>query len=165
MKILIIYGTRRGTTTRTSEVISSILSGEFSYETEICPLQNKRRIKRRLSEFDLVIVGSSIQAGRWVNQSRKFLKRFRHSVQPLAIFVTAGGTMNKVKKYGIHKSDATREGIEKYINKYVEKYKLNPVSKMVFGGRVVKKNVVRYDNWNEEDIKNWTRELVKMIEN
>ena len=164
MKILIVYGTRKGTTTKTSEVISNVLSDEFSHEVEVYPIKHKRRFIKRLTDFDLVIVGSSIVSGRWVNSCKNLLKKFRRSTQPLAIFVTAGGTMHKVQKYGIQKSDAIQDGIEKYIDKYVDKYKLNPVSKMVLGGRVMKKGVARYDNWNEEDIKNWTRELAKMIE-
>ena len=107
-----------------------------------------------MSEFDAIIIGSSIVSGRWVGKCLRVLRSLKLENQGLFIFVTAGGTMHKPQKYGIKKSEAIEEGLEKYIHKYIKKYQLSPMSTMVFGGKRIIKNELRYDNWDGDDIKN-----------
>jgi menaquinone-dependent protoporphyrinogen IX oxidase len=70
-----------------------------------------------------------------------------------------------VKKYGITKTEATNEAVVKYIDKYLGKFKFSPVSKAAFGGKVIKKEITRYNNWNRSDIIAWTKELGSMLIN
>jgi len=154
MKTLILYGTRRGATTKTCEVISDVLTERFSHEVEVINVKNYKQVKKRESGFNNIILGSSIVSGRWVSKCLRILRSLKLQDQMLIVFVTAGGTMNKVKKYGITKAEAVQEGMERYINKYLAKYKIETFSKMVFGGSVIKKNKIRYGSWNAEDIKN-----------
>lgn len=156
MKTLILYGTRRGATTETCQVISEVLSDQFSHEVEVINVKEFKKVKKRMTEFNNIIMGSSIVSGRWVGKCLRILKSLKLQDQKLIVFVTAGGTMNKVQKYGITKAEAIREGIEKYIDKYLNKYGLEAFSKMVFGGRVVKKNKIKFDSWDSDNIKDWT---------
>jgi menaquinone-dependent protoporphyrinogen IX oxidase len=159
MKTLILYGTRRGATIKTCEVISEVLSDRFSHEVEVINVRNYKKVKKRVSGFNNIIIGSSIVSGRWVGKCHRILRSLKLKDQKLIVFVTAGGTMNKVNKYGITKAEAIQEGMEKYIDKYLAKYKIEAYSKMVFGGRVVKKDKIKYDSWNSDDIKNWAIEV------
>ena len=165
MKILILYGTRRGTTTQTCELISKVLHESFNYEAEALNVQKYGKVKKHLSEYDAIIVGSSIQSAQWVSKARRVLKSMRKVQKPLFVFVTAGGTMYKVEKYGITKEEAIQDGFEKYIDKYLEKYNLEPKSKAVFGGRKMKKGELRYESWNAQDIINWANEVGKILKN
>ena len=147
-KTLILFGTRKGTTTKTCEVIAEVLTDHCDHEVEMINVKDFKKVKKRLNEFNTIILGSSIVSGRWVSKCLRILKSLDTNSQKLAVFVTAGGTMHKVEKYGITKAEAIREGIEKYIDTYLIKYKKEVIAKMVFGGRVVRKEKVRYDNWN-----------------
>ena len=163
MKILILYGTRRGTTTQTCGLIAKVLHENFGCESEVLKVYKYGKVKKHLTEYDAIIVGSSIQSGQWVSKARRVLKSMRKVQKPLFVFVTAGGTMYKVQKYGITKEEAIQEGIEKYIDVYLEKYKIKPMLKAVFGGRKMKKGVLHYESWNAEDIVNWANEIGTLL--
>ena len=154
-KTLIIYGTRKGTTKNTVILIAEILKCKFSHSVDISDTKHLKDYKKRINEYDNIIIGSSIVSGFWVSKVLSFAKRNIYNNKNVAIFVTAGGTLNKVEKYGITKEEAINEAIEKYINKYLKKFKFVPISKMAFGGKVIKRGLTRYNSWNNEDIINW----------
>lgn len=158
-KTLIVYGTRKGTTTETVLVISEVLKNNFSHEVDICNSKQIREYRRKLDEYDNIIIGSSIVSGFWKWRVLSFARKDIFQIKNVAVFVTAGGTLNKVAKYGISKEEAIKEGVEKYINKYSEKFGFIPLSKTAFGGKVIKKDMVKYNSWNKQDIINWALEL------
>ena len=61
-KALIVYGTRYGATTGTSEIIADTLRQE-GFEVRV--VDAKKDKVQSVSEFDLIIVGSGIQMGKW----------------------------------------------------------------------------------------------------
>ena len=154
-KTLIVYGTRKGTTSETVAVIAEFLKDKFSYNVDIAGTEQMRYYRKKVNEYDNIIIGSSIVSGRWKGQILSFAKRDLFSNKQVAVFVTAGGTLNKVNKYGITKEEAIKEAIENYIDKYIKKFRFIPVCKGAFGGKVIKKGVKKYDSWNREDIINW----------
>ncbi len=158
-KTLIIYGTRKGTTTETVQLIAEVLKNEYNHEVDICESSQLKYYKKRLNEFNNIIIGSSIVSDWWKGRILSFAKKDIFSGKNVAVFVTAGGTLNKVIKYGITKEEAINEAIQKYINKYSKKFKFHPISKAAFGGKVFKKGIVRYNSWNQEDIVNWAKEI------
>ncbi len=165
-KTLIVYGTRKGTTTDTVNTIAEVLKSDHSHEVDICESGKIKLYKKRINEFDNIIIGTSIVSGRWKSSILSFARKNLFEGKNVAVFVTAGGTMNKVKKYGITKTEATNEAVVKYIDKYLGKFKFSPVSKAAFGGKVIKKEITRYNNWNRSDIIAWTKELgSKLIDN
>ena len=162
-KTLIVYGTRKGTTTETVLLIAEILRNKFSHVVDISDTKQIKEFRKRINEFDNIIIGSSIVSGWWKSKVLSFAKRDIFKGKNIAIFVTAGGTLNKVAKYGITKEEAINEAIKNYIDKYAKKFKFVPISKIAFGGKVVKKEKVKYNSWNKEDIINWTIDLVDKI--
>lgn len=162
MKTLLIYGTRKGTTAETAAVIAEVLSKEFLHEVTLCESIRIREYKKQLDQFDLLIIGSSIVSGRWKGGVLRFTKKKLLQGRKVALFVTAGGTMNLVTKGTISKEEAITQAIERYIDRYEGKFHFKPIGKGVFGGKVIRKEVERYNNWNREDISAWSRELGKI---
>lgn len=162
-KTLIVYGTRRGTTAETVQIIARILTENFSHEVTLCSTSEIKSIKKRIGEFDNIIIGSSIISGRWKRKVLSFARKDMFAGKRIAVFVTAGGTMQKVEQRGITKQDAIQEAVTKYIDKYQPKFKFIPVSKIAFGGKVVKKRFTKYNNWNETDIVVWTTALGNLL--
>jgi menaquinone-dependent protoporphyrinogen IX oxidase len=161
--IFILYGTRRGTTENTVNVLAETLILKYHHQVEVMNVKYSKSVKRRLNDFDAFIVGSSIKSGRWVSSALRFLKRHTFAGKPVAIFVTAGGTLNKEKKYGMKKEEVIAEAISKYIDLYLPKFRFDPISKMAFGGRVVRSGKEKYNSWNRGDIEAWAIELGKML--
>jgi len=164
-KTLIVFGTRRGTTTETVQTIARVLNTQFNHEVTLCSSSEIRPVLKRVGEFDNIIIGSSIVSGRWKRKVLKFARKDMFAGKQVAVFVTAGGTMNKVERLGITKEEAIREAIVKYIDKYQPKFKFIPVSKMAFGGKVVKKRFTKYNNWVQTDIETWAIELGNRLNN
>lgn len=158
-KTLIVYGTRKGTTTETVQLIAEVLKNEFNHEIHICESNQIRLYKKRINEFKNIIIGSSIVSGWWKGRVLSFAKKNLFEGKNVAVFVTAGGTLNKVQKYGITKEEATQEAVQKYINKYSKKFKFAPISKTAFGGKVSKREVLRYNSWDKSDILAWAKDL------
>jgi menaquinone-dependent protoporphyrinogen IX oxidase len=158
-KTLIVYGTRKGTTTETVSIIADVLRSDFNHEVECCESSQLRSYKRRLNEYNTIIIGSSIVSGRWKSSILSFARKDLFKDKKVALFVTAGGTLNKVQKYGITKPEAVNEAIQHYIDKYLNKFKFTPISKGAFGGKVIKREVIRYNSWDKSDIIDWTSEL------
>ena len=130
-KALIIYGTRTGTTANTSEVIADTLR-QVGYEVKI--VDAKQEKIQSISEFDLIIVGSGIQMGKWTSEPEDFLKKYQKELatMKLALFVSCGGAnpLSEGDKKNKEMDDAKRKYLE---DKPVE-FKVNPVALGFFGG-------------------------------
>ncbi len=161
-KTLILYGTRGGATRQTAELIGSHLSDRYGKSVEIINIGDFRQVKRRLTEFSSVIIGSSIRSGRWVSKCLRVLRFFKGGDQRVFVYVTAGGTMNKVDKYGITREEAVQEGIKNYIDNYLEKFGMTVSAKTAFGGWVRRKDDFRYNNWDREEIIQWADHLASL---
>ena len=85
---LIVYGTSFGATKRTSEEIGRILREE-NFDVKIADLQEEK--VKGISEYGLVIVGTSLANCRWNNQAEDFLKKFHKEFEnkKLALFVSS----------------------------------------------------------------------------
>jgi menaquinone-dependent protoporphyrinogen IX oxidase len=88
VKALIVYGTRYGATKGTSEEIAKVLREE-KFEVKLINA-GEEKIKD-ISEYGLVVVGSGVACGRWVNEAEDFLKKFRKDFEnkKLALFVSS----------------------------------------------------------------------------
>ncbi|MGD2034215.1 MAG: flavodoxin domain-containing protein [Bacteroidales bacterium] len=160
---LIVFGTRRGTTERTAQVIGEMLVLRFSHHVQMINVKKIRRYRKILHTFDNIIVGSSIVRGRWVWRAKWFLRRYDFRDQKLAVFVTAGYTLNKSVELDIPKEEVVKEAIASYIDRLLEPISLKPVSKMAFGGMIVKSKRKKFNSWNREDIEAWVMELGKIL--
>ena len=163
-KTLIVYGTRRGTTADTAQVIGETLVLKCHHKVDMTDARHVKKFRKKLAEYNNIIVGSSIVSGRWVGQALRSLKKNAFTGQKIAVFVTAGGTINKSLKEGIPREVMVNEAIQKYIDVYLPKFKFVPVAKTAFGGNVERKGIMKYNNWNRDEIELWTVNLGNLIE-
>jgi menaquinone-dependent protoporphyrinogen IX oxidase len=160
---LIVYGTRRGTTENTANVIGETLILKHNHIVEVTNVRNIRKYKHRLDDFNLIIVGSSIISGRWVRRAIRFLRKYDFINQKVAIFITAGITLNKGLELGLKKEDVIHEAISIYIDKYLPEFKFSPISKMAFGGLIIRSGKEKLNSWIREDIESWAIRLGKLV--
>ena len=126
---LIVYGTSFGATKGTSEEIARILREE-NFDIKIVNAQEEK--VKDISEYKLVIVGSSLANCRWNNQAEDFLEKFHKELEhrQLALFVSSVAAI------------AEREGNTEEVAKTrkialedkVSKYDLKPIATGLFGG-------------------------------
>jgi menaquinone-dependent protoporphyrinogen oxidase len=181
-KALVVYGTRYGATKTTSQEIAQVLK-EHNFDVTVADAK-KEKIKD-ISEFELVVVGSGMALGDWVNEAEDFLKRHRKSLETkkLALFISSLKPIEEKQGKTDLVEKIQKNGLE---NKKL-KYQLQPISQAMFGGVVdynklgfllrkgmevgykaafqkhgikeVEPGVFDLRDWNE--IRSWARELAK----
>ena len=128
-RALIVYGTSFGATKGTSEEIAKILREE-GFDVKVVNAKEER--VKDVSEYGLIVVGSSLAGCRWNSNVEDFLKKFRKEFEQkrLALFVSSVAPI------------AEREGNTEEVGKErkialedkVSKYSLKPVAMGLFGG-------------------------------
>ncbi len=185
MKALILYGTRYGATKGTSEEIAKAIQEE-NVEFKIVNAQDEKI--KDISDYDLVVVGSGVVCGRWVDAAEDFLKRFKDELQSkkLALFVSC--LLPIAEKEGNAEEAAKTRKIA--LEERIFKYCLKPVSVAYFGGVIdfnkmgfltrkgmeaafkgpLQKHGFKeaapgcYDLHDWDAIRNWAKELVQKAE-
>ncbi len=129
-KALIVYGTRFGATTGTSEEISKVLRDEG---IDVRVVNAKKEKVKDISGYDLVIVGSGMMITRWTGEPEKFLKKFQKelSEKKVALFVSSGAVA--LLEYE-GKADEIEGMRKKYLEEKAAKYNLQPIALGLFGG-------------------------------
>ena len=181
---IIVYGTSFGATKGTSEEIARILR-EKSFDINIVNAQDEKI--KDISEYDLVIVGSSLANCRWNRGAEGFLKKFHKELEQkeLALFVSSVKTI--YEREGNNKEIAKTSKIA--LEDKISKYGLKPIATGLFGGVLdynkmgfltrkametafksrLQKNGFKetqpgvYDLHDWDEIRNWARELAKKI--
>ena len=94
-KALVVYGTRTGTAAITAQEIAQTLQKQG---IEVRVLNAKKEKIQSIAEYDLVVVGSGIQMGRWTGEAEKFLKKFKKDLatKKVALFVNCGSAAEKL---------------------------------------------------------------------
>jgi menaquinone-dependent protoporphyrinogen oxidase len=130
-KALIVYGTRYGATANTSEVIGDTLR-QAGYEVRI--VDAKKEKVQSISEFDLIIVGSGIQMGKWTSEPEDFIKKNQKELatKKLALFVSCGGA-NPLSE-GEKRIQEYNDGKKKYLEDKATLLNLKPIAIGYFGG-------------------------------
>jgi menaquinone-dependent protoporphyrinogen oxidase len=127
---LIVYGTRYGATESTSEEIAKVLRAEGQ---EVKVVNAKKEKVKDVSAYDLIIVGSGMQMGKWTGEPEKFLDQFQKELaaKKLAVFVSsAAQALNEYEKKSVEIEKARKQ----YLEAVVAKYDLHPVSMVILGG-------------------------------
>jgi len=182
-KALIVYGTRYGATANTSEVIADTLR-QTGYEVKV--VDAKKEKVQSICEFDLIIVGSGIQMGKWTSVPEDFIKKYQNELttKKLALFVSCGGA-NPLSE-GEQKNKEFDDAKRKYLEEKAVELKVTPVALGFFGGCYdfnqmpwfFKKTLSSikpklegagykeskagvYDLRDLDAIRNWTKELAK----
>jgi menaquinone-dependent protoporphyrinogen oxidase len=125
-KVLIIYGTRYGTTTEVVQDMSNT-ARELGAQVDVVHLE-KGTPYPKPEEYDLVSIGSGIQAGQWTKRPLKFIEQNLETLSKtnVALFVVSGYAGNP---------DKVAEAQSEYLDMMPEKYPgLSPISTALIGG-------------------------------
>jgi len=94
-KALIVYGTKTGTAAVTAQEIAQALQNK-GVETKV--VDAKKEKIQSITEYDLIIVGSGIQMGRWNSEPENFIKKYKQELaqKNLALYVNCGSAAEKL---------------------------------------------------------------------
>jgi menaquinone-dependent protoporphyrinogen oxidase len=182
MKTLIVYGTRYGATAGTSEEIAKVLRSE-GFEVKVANLKEEKI--KDLSSYELIVVGTGLQMGRWTGEAEDFLKNHQNELtqKKVALFVSSMKTV--LEREG--KTEELAKDKKMELDDKIPKYGLNFVSVGFFGGvmNFNKMNLIArkafgsmrtrlekagfkesppgvYDLRDWEEIRSWAKELAKI---
>jgi menaquinone-dependent protoporphyrinogen oxidase len=129
LQALIVYGTRYGATTGTSEEIAKVLREEG---IDVKVVNAKEEKVKEISSYDLVIVGSGMQMGRWTGEVEDFLKRFQNELgqKKVALFVSSMKTVSEREG----KTADVEKSRKIDLDDKIVKFNLNPIAVGFFGG-------------------------------
>ncbi len=88
--ILIGYGTRYGSTAEVATEMAKTME-DAGVSVEVVDLK-KSQPSRPVNEYDLVVIGSGIQAGQWTKETQRFLRENQRNLEntEVALFVVCG---------------------------------------------------------------------------
>jgi len=127
---LIVYGTRYGATESTSEEIAKVLKGEGM---EVKVVNAKKERVKDISPYDLIIVGSGMQMGKWTGEPENFINQFQKELanKKVAIFVSsAAQALLEYEK----KTEEIENNRKQYLAEKAAKYNLQLISMVILGG-------------------------------
>ena len=129
LKTLIAYGTRYGATASTSEEIAKVLREE-GFNVRV--VNAKEEKIRDINEYELIIVGSGMQMGKWTGEAEDFLKKFQKEFadKKIALFVSSMKTVSEREG----KTEEVAESRKVALEDKVAEYRLKPISLGFFGG-------------------------------
>ena len=129
VRTLIVFGTRYGATTGTSEEIAKVLREE-GFDVRVANAK-KEKIKN-ISEYDLIVVGSGMQMGKWTSEADDFLKKFQKELRQrkLAIFASTMKTVSEREG----KTEDVAQMRKAALEDKVAQHSLHPITLGFFGG-------------------------------
>ena len=125
-KVLIVYGTRYGTTTEVVQDMNNT-ARELGVQVDVANLEKGTPFPEP-EEYDLVIIGSGIHVGQWTKRPLEFIEEKLESLSKtkVALFVVSGYAGNP---------DKVAEAQAEYLDSMPEKYPgLTPISTALIGG-------------------------------
>ena len=143
-KVLILYGTRYGTTQDTSEKIRDFLATD-EIEVSVINLENK---EPSLGGFDGVLIGTGIKINMWTKKIKKFIMKYKKDLSnrnfKFGFFVNCGTASQKEK---------INEAKVSYIDKKMQKIGLSYDIADAFGAI--------YDFSETSRLSNMSKKLIK----
>jgi menaquinone-dependent protoporphyrinogen oxidase len=183
-KVLIVYGSNYGATSGTSEEIAAVMRKEG---LAVHLVDAKKEKIRDISEYDVVLVGSGIEIGKWHKEIEAFLKNFQKDLgsKKMALFVSCGASSVALNNGN---PEEMAKNKEIYLDKEAAKFGLTAVAYGFFGGiydynrmpffakLVMRRSITPkvkssfkenppkvYDTRDMDEVRNWTMDLVKKI--
>ncbi len=129
MNTLIAYGTRYGATTGTAQEIAKILT-EAGFTVKVANLKEEKI--KDISPYDLVVVGTGVQIGKWTGEVEDFLKKHEKELcqKRVALFVSTMKTISEREG----KTEDLEKAREYDLDNKLPKYSFQPISVGFFGG-------------------------------
>ncbi len=125
MKALIVYGTRWGSTVDVAKKIGEVIISKGS----TVDIVNAKEEIPKVDPYDLIVIGSGINMGKWTKETLDFLKNNATSLRQrkTALFVSCGLVL---REGGIEKTK------KDYLIKVANEYALHPTDYGAFGGYI-----------------------------
>ena len=125
-KTLICYGTRYGSTAEVAQKMADIIV-ESGSAVDLVDLKTSKP-PMHVQEYDLVIIGSGIQVGKWTKHPLQFIEKNLEtlSASRVALFVVCGSAAHEDQC-----DDAQRDFLDKIVEDFPG---LSPVSTGLFAG-------------------------------
>jgi menaquinone-dependent protoporphyrinogen oxidase len=128
-KALIVFGTRYGATESTAAEIARVLQGEGF---EVVTVNAKKERVREIAPYDLIVVGSGMQMGKWTSVVESFLSQFQKELAQKKVAIFASSAAQALIEF--EKKTAEIENNRKYLADKAAKNNLQPISMVIFGG-------------------------------
>lgn len=88
-KVLVAYGTTNGSTAEIAEAVAAVLTKEG------CAAQAlPARTVAGVTDYDAVVVGGGLYAGRWHKDARRFLRRHRVALADRPLWLFSSGPLD-----------------------------------------------------------------------
>ncbi|GLW50324.1 flavodoxin [Streptomyces sp. NBRC 14336] len=87
--VLVAYGSTNGSTAEIAETVAAVLRKE-GCTTEALPAS----AVVRLTDYDAVVVGGGLYAGRWHKDARRFLRRHRAELDDRPLWLFSSGPLD-----------------------------------------------------------------------
>ncbi len=149
-KTLVAYITKMGVTKESALKISEVLVSKYGLEVDLVDLKEQKPLD--LTQYQNVVVGSGVRAGKVYGKALRFLKSDL-SGKEVAFFVSSAwaGTPGSYD-----------EAKSRFVDKTLAKYpKINAVSSEAFGGRIKYFRKLMVDNTDPAKVEAWAEELGK----
>lgn len=149
-KTLVAYVTKMGVTKESALKISEILRSKYGLEVDLVDLKEQKSLD--LAQYQNMIIGSGVRAGKVYGRALKFLEN-DFAGKKVAFFVSSAwaGTPGSY-------DEAKARFVEKTLAKYP---KIAPVSTEAFGGRIKYFRKLMVDNTDPAKVEAWAEELGK----
>ena len=148
MKMLVAYASKSGATEQAAKIVAEVLKEKSGVEVELADL---RKGSPNIVQYENVVVGSGVRAGKVYGEALDFLKQ-DFGNKKVAFFVCCGGAGDP-KKYD--------ESCTKYLVDVLIKYpNLKTVTTEAFGGRMKMLGKTLFDNVDPDKIRVWAENLV-----
>lgn len=150
MKVLVAYDTKNGSTADVAQAIGLRLR-EHGFSVDIQPAKKVHDAK----EFDCLVVGAPIYAGRWLSGAHRLLRhvsKLRSEQRPAVAIFALGPRKNE----GPESWAAPKAQFDRALAKHPA---FMPVSTALFGGADPAKKSPRRDLRDWDVIKSWAEEL------
>ena len=129
-KALIVYGTRYGATESTSEEIAKVLQGEG---LEVKVVNAKKEKVKDISPYDLIVVGSGMQMGKWTGEPENFLNQFQKELANMKVAIFVSSAAQALIEYE-EKTEEIENNRKQYLEEKAAKYNIQPISMVTLGG-------------------------------
>jgi menaquinone-dependent protoporphyrinogen oxidase len=146
-KILVGYTSKGGATKDASEIIAEVLKNKYNVAVDLIDLKKKTP---KLEDYDKIVVGAGVRAGKVYSESLKFLKQ-NFEAKKVAFFVCCGGAGDP-QKY--------EEACKKYVTDVLANFAdLKPISTEAFGGRMKILGKTVFDTFDSKKIQRWAEKI------
>jgi menaquinone-dependent protoporphyrinogen oxidase len=147
---LVAYATKGGSTREVAMAIAQVLRNRGLFVT----VAEAARVREKVKDYDLIVLGGSIYSGRWHSGARRFLRRHRRELHAAPVAVFGMGP----RKDDQESWDASRAQLNLALGKQSW---LHPIAVAVFGGVDPPKKRQHRDIRDWDAIRAWAETLVR----